>query len=204
LFGDQLQSYTAGLVLSSWASTSALFNIGVALAQNAWTIMICRFLVGCFEAAPIAIIEGLYVDFWGVMDRGVATTAFSGATFLGPAMGPIVGELIIKSSLGWRWTAWITFIIASVVGIVGVLVVPETFEPVLHKRKAKKLRHETKNWALHAKMDEDPVYTAALSEKYFSKPMVMLVKESILMALTVYKIVLLADSPCTNRRLVVC
>jgi MFS family permease len=78
----------------------AFFNIGVALVQNVWTIMICRFLADCFGAGPIAIVGGFYVDFWSVIDRGVATAAFTGATFLGPMMGPIVGEFITKSSLG--------------------------------------------------------------------------------------------------------
>jgi MFS family permease len=78
----------------------AFFNIGVALVQNVWKIMICRFLADCFGAGPIAIVGGFYVDFWSVIDRGVATAAFTGATFLGPMMGPIVGEFITKSSLG--------------------------------------------------------------------------------------------------------
>ena len=141
--------------------------------------MICRFLAGCFGAAPIAIVGGLYVDFWDVIDRGVATAGFSGATFLGPTMGPIVGEFLTKSSLGWRWTAWITIILSAFFGIIGFLFVPETFEPVLHKRKAEQLRHQTKNWALHAKMDENPVHVRALIEKYFSKPFVMLFQEPI-------------------------
>jgi hypothetical protein len=152
------------------------------------------------------------VDFWETIDRGIATTAFSGATFIGPIAvrvleslgtgsrrygrrsdiftetnersmkwepvtpyihgspltssalshlyclgqhpraltiaGPIVGEFIIKSYLGWRCTAWITLIMAAFIGILGLLTVPETFAPVLLKRKAEKLRHETKNWAL--------------------------------------------------------
>lgn len=149
----------------------AFFNIGVALAQNVWTIMICRFLAGCFGAAPIAIVGGLYVDVWNVIDRGVATAAFAGATFLGPTMGPIVGEFITKSSLGWRWTAWITLIIAAFLGTIGLFMVPETFEPVLHKRKAERLRHETKNWALHAKMDEEPVHPEHYSKSTFPNPL---------------------------------
>jgi hypothetical protein len=70
-------------------------------------------------------------------------------------------------------------IIAAVLGVIGLLIVPETFEPVLHKREAEGLRHETKNWALHAKMDEEPLHARVLFEKYFSKPLVMLVQEPI-------------------------
>ncbi len=63
-----------------------IFNIPVAVAQNVETIMLARFLGGCFGAAPIAIVAGLYVDIWdNSIDRGTATAAFAGATFLGKA-----------------------------------------------------------------------------------------------------------------------
>jgi DHA1 family multidrug resistance protein-like MFS transporter len=138
--------------------------------------MICRFLAGCFGAAPIAIVGGTYVDFWETIDRGIATAAFSGATFIGPVAGLVAGEFITKSHLGWRWTAWITLIMAVFIGIIGLLTVPETFAPVLLKRKAEKLRHETKNWALHATIDETPIHARSLLEKYFSKPWTVSIK----------------------------
>ena len=154
----------------------AVFQIPVAVAQNIETIMLCRFLAGSFGAAPIAIVGGTYVDFWDTIDRGIATAAFSGATFIGPIAGPIVGEFITKSHLGWRWTAWITLIMATFIGILGLLTVPETFAPVLLKRKAEKLRHETKNWALHATIDETPINARSLLEKYFAKPWIVSIK----------------------------
>jgi len=148
--------------------------------------MVCRFLASCFGAAPIAIVGGTYADFWDVLDRGVATGAFAGATFVGPIAGPIVGEFITKSHLGWRWTAWITLIVSAACGVLGLFTVPETFAPVILKRKAEKLRHETKNWALHATIDEAPIHMRSLLEKYFSKPWIMLFQEPILMAMTLY------------------
>ncbi len=97
----------------------------------------------------------------------------------GPVVGPIVGSFVTASHLGWRWTAWITLIVSSFFGILGLLTVPETFVPVLMKRKAEKLRHETKNWAIHAEIDEVPISIRTLFEKYFSKPWVMLFQEPI-------------------------
>ncbi|KUJ06816.1 MFS general substrate transporter [Mollisia scopiformis] len=164
----------------------SLFNIPVALAQNVYTIMICRFLAGSFGAAPISIVGGTYVDFWDALDRGIATAGFAGATFLGPIAGPIVGEFITKSYLGWRWTAWITLIMAAFFGVIGLFTFPETYAPVLLKRKAEKMRHETKNWAIHAQLDEQPIHLKSLFEKYFSKPWIMLAQEPILMAMTLH------------------
>lgn len=47
--------------------------------------------------------------------------------------------MIVESHLGWRWTAWVTLIVAAPAGLVALLVIPETYEPVLLERKAKKL-----------------------------------------------------------------
>lgn len=156
-----------------------IFQIPVAVAPNVATIMICRFLGGCFGAAPIAIVGGTYVDFWDTADRGIATAGFAGATFLGPIAGPIVGEFITQSYLGWRWTAWITLIMSAFFGLLGLVTVPETYAPVLLKRKAERMRHDTRNWALHATIDESPVHMQALFDKYFSKPWIMLFQEPI-------------------------
>jgi DHA1 family multidrug resistance protein-like MFS transporter len=157
----------------------AIFQIGVATAQNVYTIMLCRFFSGTFGAAPLAIVGGMYVDFWSMADRGVATNCYAGAVFLGPIAGPIAGEYITRSYLGWRWTAWLTLIISMAAGIFGFIVVPETFAPVLLQQKAERLRHETKNWALHAPLDEHPINIKTLTQKYFFKPLVMLVQEPI-------------------------
>jgi DHA1 family multidrug resistance protein-like MFS transporter len=43
-------------------------------------------------------------------------------------------------------------IIAGIVSLVGLIFLPETYAPVLLKRKAIKLRFETSNWALHSKL----------------------------------------------------
>jgi MFS family permease len=141
--------------------------------------MLSRFFAGCFGAAPIAIVGGTYVDFWNAAERGMASTGFAGAVFLGPVVGPIAGSYITHSSLGWRWTGWITMIVSGVLGLVAFFTVPETFAPVLMQRKAAKLRHQTKDWAIHSTIDETPIRPRDLVEKYFSKPFIMLFQEPI-------------------------
>ena len=164
----------------------AIFQIPVAVAQNLQTIMICRFLAGLFGCAPLAVVGGALADYWPPVDRGVATAIFAGATFIGPVAGPIMGGFITQSHLGWRWTAWITLIMAAFFGTIGLLVLPETFAPVLHQRKARRLRHETKNWALHSKLDETPVSPKDIVVKYILRPFQMLVLEPILLLITIY------------------
>jgi DHA1 family multidrug resistance protein-like MFS transporter len=76
----------------------AIFQIPVAVAQNLETIMLCRFLGGCFASAPLAIVGGALADFFGPVDRGIAVCVFAAATFIGPIAGPIMG-LVLQSHI---------------------------------------------------------------------------------------------------------
>lgn len=59
----------------------------------------------------------------------------------GPVVGPIIGGFIYQN-LGWRWNSWIVLIGAGVFGLLGILM-PETYSPILLRRRAEKLRKET-------------------------------------------------------------
>lgn len=166
---------------------AGIFQIPVAVAQNVETIMICRFLAGIFGCAPLAIVGGAMADFWPPAERGVAVAIFSGATFLGPTGGPIVGGFLVQNpDLGWRWTSWITMILTFFFGIVGFFAYPESFPPVLLQRRAKKMRYATRNWALHALADENKVDVKQIASKYLTRPFVMLFQEPILLLITIY------------------
>ena len=101
-------------------------------------------------------------------------------------MGPIMGGFITMSHLGWRWTQWITLIMAALFGTIGVIVIPETFAPVLLKQKAKRLRYQQKNWALHAKFEEQEINLKQIVDKYLLRSFRMLSLEPILVLVTLY------------------
>jgi membrane associated rhomboid family serine protease len=75
---------------------------------------------------------------------------------------------------------------ATFFGTLGFIIIPETYAPVLLQRRAKKLRYETKNWALHAKAEEQPVDLRLIVEKYLERPFKMLAMEPILVLVTLY------------------
>jgi DHA1 family multidrug resistance protein-like MFS transporter len=100
--------------------------------------------------------------------------------------GPVMGGFITQSQLGWRWTAWITLIMAAAFALIAVSIVPETFGPVILKRRAQKLRHETKDWALHAKIEENRTSLDDIMYKYLFRPAQMIRAEPILVLVTIY------------------
>lgn len=180
LYGRKLPLLTGFLVF-------AIFQIPVALAQNIYTIMICRFFGGLFGCAPLTIVGGLLADIWNPVDRGVAISIFASATFIGPVAGPVVGGFVTQSKiLGWRWTAWLTLFLAGFGFTLHLLFVPETYAPLILSRRAKKLRFETKNWALHSKLEETQTTPRDLVTRYLLRPIQMLILEPILLLITIY------------------
>ena len=69
---------------------------------------------------------------------------------------------------------------ATAFGVTGFFIIPETMAPRLLHKKAKKLRFETRNWALHSKLDEEKVSIKQLAQNYILKPFTMLALEPIL------------------------
>lgn len=69
---------------------------------------------------------------------------------------------------------------------IAILIVPETYEPVLLEWRAKKIRHKTRNWAIHAKSEESDVNIKIIAEKYLLRPFQMLALEPILLLVTLY------------------
>jgi DHA1 family multidrug resistance protein-like MFS transporter len=120
------------------------------------------------------------------VERGIAMAIFAAATFIGPVAGPIIGGFVTISYLGWRWTEYITAIWAFATAAVALLVIPETFEPTLLAQRAKRLRHKTKNWALHAKAEEKVVNYRDIAVRYLLRPFQMLLQEPILLLVTLY------------------
>ncbi|KAL1968623.1 hypothetical protein VTN77DRAFT_1449 [Rasamsonia byssochlamydoides] len=184
-----------GPMLELWGRKRPLFaghflfiicQIPVGVAQNVETIMLFRFLGGVTSAGPLAITSGWFADFFDPVQRGLALCVLSGTTLIGPIQGPILGGFMTQSYLGWRWTAWMTMILACLFGLIGLVILPETYAPILLTRKARKLRLETRNWALHSKHEESALDIGAFITKYLNRPFRMLLLEPILVLITLY------------------
>ena len=135
LWGPSSEVLGRKIPLFSGYCVFALLQIPTALSHNLTGLLVCRFLAGAFGAAPVVLVSAAYSDFWEPAQRGTAAAAYSTASFAGPTLGPIVGTFITESHLGWRWTAWLTLVLAGVFGPAAYIQVPETYGPVLKKQK---------------------------------------------------------------------
>lgn len=89
--------------------------------------------------------------------------------------GPIVSAaLVVHPDLGWRWTLYFAGILQGVVLLVAVILIDETYPPKLLVYKARRLRIESGNWALHAKFEEWDVSVVELARKFLVRPIQLL------------------------------
>jgi MFS family permease len=66
--------------------------------------------------------------------------------------GPIAGGFL-STAAGWRWIFWLLAILTGVTSLAALLLMRESYAPVLLERKAKRLRQETGNNNLRSKLD---------------------------------------------------
>ncbi|KAF1913396.1 major facilitator superfamily domain-containing protein [Ampelomyces quisqualis] len=164
----------------------AIFQIPVALAQNITTICVGRFLGGFFASAPLAVMGGALADLWDPIPRSYAICVFAAGGFAGPVAGPIAGGFIAESHLGWRWTSWITLIMASFLGAVGLSVIPETSGARILQLRAAKMRKDTSNGQYYSKADKIKLGLNDVVNVYLLRPFVMFLQEPILALVTAY------------------
>lgn len=165
----------------------SVFTIGVAVAKDVQTVMICRFFAGFAGACPLSVVAAVFSDMFDARTRGVAVTVFSMTVFSGPLLAPFVGGFIVlNGSLGWRWTQYISAIMGFAAFTLDLFFLEETYPPVVLIQKAEELRRRTRNWGIHAKQEEIEVDFRELITKNFSRPLRLLFTEPIIFLLSIY------------------
>ncbi|KAK2031854.1 major facilitator superfamily transporter [Colletotrichum zoysiae] len=173
------------LFIATYIALTA-FNAGAAGAQNIETLIILRFFAGTFGASPLTNAGGVIADMFNANDRGLATAVFASAPFLGPSIGPIVGGFLGVAE-GWRWIEGLMAIFTGTLLVVVGLTVPETYAPVLLRRRAEKLSRITGKSYISKYEAHEPRKTVARQFKIaLSRPWVLLFKEPIVLLTAVY------------------
>lgn len=148
---------------------AALFSLMPALGQNIPTILVGRFLAGSFGAAPITIVSGASTDNWHAVGRGINLTVAVGSIFGAPLFAPIIGGFITKS-VTWRWTMWVMVIFGGSVTAFCAVFLPETYAPVLLKRRTKILRKSTGDMSIRCSFDNEKTALNVIFKVYLVRP----------------------------------
>ncbi|KAI6136506.1 MFS general substrate transporter [Pisolithus sp. B1] len=162
------------------------FQLACALSKNTASLLVFRFIGGTFASCPLANSGALIGDIWDAKRLGIATAIFAVAPFAGPGTGPVVAGYLVQSGVSWRWLFWILTAFAGVCLVLIVLTVPETFQPVILVRKARKVRKQTGNERYYASFETQKFSFTQRMEHILARPFKILFHEPMLIAITSY------------------
>jgi MFS family permease len=163
-----------------------IFDAGVCGSQNMQTVIILRFFAGSFGSSPLTNAGGVIADMFPARQRGVATAIFAAAPFLGPAIGPVIGGFLADAA-GWRWLAGLLATFSGLVWFVGMALAPETYAPVLLRKRAARLSKITgKVYKSKGDAESGSVTAGEALRTALSRPWILLFREPIVFILSLY------------------
>ena len=163
-----------------------IFGIASASAKDVQTLIICRFFAGMCGAGQLTVVPGVLADIFDNTHRGVAIMLYGVTVFVGPFSAPFIGGFIVSSSLGWRWTLYITAILSFANGGISFFLLRETYAPCLLIAKAAAIRRQTNIWGVHAQHARIEVDLKQFIDKYLTRPLKMLTTEPIILLVSLY------------------
>jgi MFS family permease len=116
------------------------------------TLVAFRFLLGCAGASPLTLGGGTIADMIPQEKRGASMAIWAMGPLIGPVVGPVCGGYLSQAK-GWRWIYWVLAMVSGAASTVALILLRETYSPVILARKAARLRKETGNQALRSKLD---------------------------------------------------
>ncbi|KAK0618762.1 Efflux pump FUB11 [Lasiodiplodia hormozganensis] len=160
------------------------FNAGAAGSQNIETMLILRFLAGSFGSSPLTNAGEVIADMFEAEERGLAMCVFSIAPFMSP--GLVIGGFLGETA-GWRWLEGLMAIFSGALWIVGTLAVPETYGPVILRKRVEKLARMTgKHYRSIVDYDRGKMTFQKVLNKSMRRPWALLFREPIVLLLTIY------------------
>lgn len=162
-----------------------IFNIPCALAPNLGSLLACRFLCGVWSSSGLCLVGGSIADMFPSETRGKAIAFFAFAPYVGPVVGPLVNGFISVSTGRMDLIFWVNMAFAGVMWIISSAI-PETYAPVILKRKAARLRKETGNPKIMTEQEAQGVSMSEMMRACLLRPLYFSVTEPVLVATCFY------------------
>jgi multidrug resistance protein len=160
-----------------------VWNTASGFVHTTGQLMAFRLLAGLGASAPLAIGGGLLSDLWEPERRGQALAMYTSGPLLGPALGPIIGAYVTQR-VSWRWVFWVISIASGCFQAIALLFLTESYPPKLLSNKAKRLRIETGNQALHTQYEEPDRTLPKLLKTNLVRPVKLLSTQVIIQILS--------------------
>ncbi|EJS43641.1 tpo2p [Saccharomyces arboricola H-6] len=162
-----------------------IFNIPCALAPNLGCLLACRFLCGVWSSSGLCLVGGSIADMFPSETRGKAIAFFAFAPYVGPVVGPLVNGFISVSTGRMDLIFWVNMAFAGVMWIIASAI-PETYAPVILKKKAARLRKETGNPKIMTEQEAQGISMSEMMRACLLRPLYFAVTEPVLVATCFY------------------
>ena len=155
----------------------SLFILGASFSQSFSALAVCRFFAGLTGGPCLVLIEGTFADVWTADVTVTYYACLTLASFIGAGAGPLVGGFVFAYG-SWRWTQWITLILALGALLLGVSM-PETYGREILRR-----RHKRNSTGVKLPAAQSGVTLAQMSKITIFNPIKMLVTEPLVILLS--------------------
>ncbi|KAJ3729655.1 major facilitator superfamily domain-containing protein [Lentinula raphanica] len=118
------------------------FSFGVAFAPNIVVYLVFRFITGFCGSTFLSVAGGSVSDLYDNKTVANPMAVYTISPFIGPVLGPLLSGFI-NQNVNWRWTYYMLIMWTFTQTFALFAFVPETYVPVLRKRKAIRLRKST-------------------------------------------------------------
>lgn len=162
-----------------------VFTMCCAVAPTWGSFLFFRFGSGITGSAPIACTAGIYADINAdPRARGRTMAMFMAATVTGPIFSPPISGFIAENTT-WRWVFGVAAIFAGCT-IPFIILIPESYVPILLSQRAARLRKEAGNQNIVAKSDLQKKSWTYLITVVMTRPYRMLFRELIVSTTCAY------------------
>lgn len=160
--------------------------LGAGLAPNLGAQITLRLLAGCAASTPLVCSGGSVADMFDGVEKTWAFPLYAIAAFGGPMLGAVMGAYIGPStSVGWRWAEWTVLMGAGVIVVLLLLLMPETYAPLLLQWKAEHLRRITGDDRYRSELEIVEATLGTRLKTSMTRPFLM-ATEPIILAMTLY------------------
>jgi multidrug resistance protein len=183
VFSPLSETFGRKIVMISTFVVYTAFTLGCALAPTWAGLIVMRLLAGIGASTPNSVVGGIYADIFSTpRERGRVIALYMAFTTWGPLIGPIASGFLI-GVVSWRWAYWLMLILAGVTWP-PLLLMPETYGPVVLKKKAQAMRKQGQTILAPIELDPPDVYQMVVV--ILTRPVRMFLFESIVLFSCLY------------------
>jgi DHA1 family multidrug resistance protein-like MFS transporter len=164
------------------------FTLGDALSPNFAAQLVFRFLAGISASSTLSIYGGSLADMWDNEERNKIWPVFALSPLLSPILSPVAGGWI-TGHISWRWVYWIGLILSGVIYILALLLLPETFSPMIVQWRTHHLRTVTGSDKYTCELEGKESLGKRLAHN-LSRPVKFFTTEPIIISLGFYLVVI--------------